>query len=364
MYFIITVALAAVSLNAPAQNINGGIEASKVTMTRTGDIVMLEMVLDIRKDAVTKCQSIAIAPALSNGAEHKVFQYVLVNGRNKRQIFDRKEKFNNVELVKSPPLEVVNIDKKNRGKKINYAATVPYEPWMDNASLDMELTLSSCANELQLYTMELSAVSVVATEAIATNTAPVVEATEPPKIKTAVVTAIIPDNRTVKQVSGCAYLDFEPGSSVIVPFYKRNSQELAKVHETLDKLKNDPNAEITGLSIIGYASPEGRYSTNETLAYDRARAFARYIQNKYGFPVQYSNVSAVAEDWETLRRIAVNSDVPNLNTVLSIIDSNDAPDAKESKLRRLDGGRAWEIMINEMFPRLRRVEYKVDYKVK
>lgn len=235
---------------------------------------------------------------------------------------------------------------------------------MDNASLDMELTLSSCANELQLYTMELSAVSVVATEAIATNTAPVVEATEPPKIKTAVVTAIIPDNRTVKQVSGCAYLDFEPGSSVIVPFYKRNSQELAKVHETLDKLKNDPNAEITGLSIIGYASPEGRYSTNETLAYDRARAFARYIQNKYGFPVQYSNVSAVAEDWETLRRIAVNSDVPNLNTVLSIIDSNDAPDAKESKLRRLDGGRAWEIMINEMFPRLRRVEYKVDYKVK
>lgn len=385
IHFIILTVFAGTVLSASAQNINGGIEASGVKMTKTESSVLLEMELDIHKDAVGKCQSIAVSPALSNGADHADFPYVLVNGKNKRQIFDRQKKFGYTALVQNPPLEVVNIDKKNQGKKINYAAEVPYESWMENASLSIDLVLSSCANELQLYALEVSAVSVVTVvqeapvrpEPVAVAEAPVVVAepvkpepvavvVEPAKPEPVVVAAVeapVPD-KSGPHVSGCAYLDFETGSSVIVPFYKRNPKELATIHEALDKVKNDPNVEITALTIVGYASPEGRWSTNETLAYDRARSFARYIQNRYGIPVQYSNVRAVAEDWDTLRELVVVSNIPHKSAVLSIIDGRDAPDAKESKLRRLDGGRVWRTMLDEMFPQLRRVEYRVDYKVK
>ena len=362
IYFIIFIILAVASLNASAQNVNGGIRVSKVTMTQTGNSVLLEMVLDIKKDAVTKCQSIAIAPTLTNGPEHVKFRYVLVNGENKRQIFDRKKKFRNIGLVQNAPLEVVNIDKKNGGKVINYTAEVAYEPWMENASLDIELVLSSCANELQLYSLEISAVSmvVIPQEVVTAPTSrpePVV-VVETPKTVTAT-------EGSARQLFGSAYLDFEPESSVIVPFYKRNPQELAKINDVFDKVNSDPGAVVTRITIVGYASPEGRYSTNETLAYDRARSFARYIHNKYNVPVMYSNVSGVAEDWETLRALVVVSDIPDKSRVLSIIDDVSlAPDAKESKLRRMNNGRIWRMMTDEMFPHLRRVEYKIDYTVK
>ncbi len=364
IYFILLTILAvAVSPSASAQNINGGIRVSHVTMTRTGDIVLMEMLIDINKDAVVKCQSVAIAPTLSNGSDRVELQYVLVNGKNKRQIFDRKKKFGNMGLVQNPPLEVVDVDKNNRSRRVNYAAEVAYEPWMENATLDVELILSSCANEIQLYALEISAVSLVVAPQ-ETKPAVVVEVPKTPPVVVAETPKTTPAGEQ-KHVTGSVYLDFEPDSYVIVPFYKRNPRELSKLKDVIDKIKNDPGAEMTQLSIVGYASPEGRYANNETLAYERALALARYIRNVYGIPVQYSRVSAVAEDWDTLRALVVVSDMPNKSAVLSIMDDNSLTlDAKESKLRRLDNGRAWRMMTDEMFPQLRRVEYRVDYTVK
>lgn len=350
LYLIISAAFTVVSLNASAQTINGSVQASDITVTQNGSSILLQMVLHIEQDAVLKCQSVAIAPTLSKGADRIVFPYVLVNGKNKSRMLDRKKKFENTLLMQNPPLEVVDIDRKNRGKTVNYSAEVPYQFWMEDASLSLDLALSSCADELQLYTMELSDVSVVLTPQ--TPPAPIVVEVPP----------VDNELETKRYISGSAYLDFEAGSSAILPSFMRNPQELANVKTALDRIRNYPRKiGITGLTIVGYASPEGRYESNETLASNRALAFADYIQKEYGIQAQYSNVGAVAEDWDTFRTMVADSDLPYKSRVLSIIDSDIAPDAKESQLRRLEGGSVWRTILDTMFPQLRRVEYKIDY---
>jgi hypothetical protein len=115
------------------------------------------------------------------------------------------------------------------------------------------------------------------------------------------------------------------------------------------------------IEFIGYASPEGRFATNEYLAYDRAQGLARYLQAIYDIPATVLKIRTVGEDWNDLRKMVATSNIQQKTAILEIMDGNEHPDAKESKLRRAMGGSLWNTMIRDMFPELRRVEYKINY---
>ncbi|MCD8176160.1 MAG: hypothetical protein LUE98_01520 [Tannerellaceae bacterium] len=75
-------------------------------------------------------------------------------------------------------------------------------------------------------------------------------------------------------------------------------------------------------------------------------------------------VKNVPEDWEGLIRMINESEMNGKYRVLEIIETVPDPDTRESRLRGLDGGRPFRYMLNEMFPSLRRVEYRVEFTVK
>jgi hypothetical protein len=131
----------------------------------------------------------------------------------------------------------------------------------------------------------------------------------------------------------------------------------------MSQIRSNPKARITSLSIVGYASPEERYITNEELSYQRALSVTKYLQPMYGISVRDCSVYGMAEDWVRLRELVEASDIARKSEILQIIDSADHPDIKEAKLRRLAGGRPWKVMIDTMFPQLRRVDYKVEYTI-
>jgi hypothetical protein len=344
--YILSAVFAALSLNLPAQTVNGGVGVSDAKVSREGNSILLEMALDIPKEIVTKYQSMAITPIITNGTEEARFPYVLVNGKNKSRMYKRKEKFDYTRLIENPPAEVVDVDRKYKGGTVDYSAGVVYEPWMDNASVNVEYLVSSCAGASQR------------------NVANIVMA-KPAKEVPAIVPVVepTPELAPVHYISGTAYLDFPVGSSDIIHSYKNNRSELQSVDDALSRLKNNPKSEITGLTVTGYASPDGRYTENEKLAHDRAISFVRHIQSRYNIPIQFSNVKSVAEDWETFRKMVADSNLANKNEILSIIDGTAAFDAKESQLRRLDGGNTWKALSDTILPRLRRVDYRVDYKL-
>ncbi|MCD7711664.1 MAG: tetratricopeptide repeat protein [Firmicutes bacterium] len=72
----------------------------------------------------------------------------------------------------------------------------------------------------------------------------------------------------------------------------------------------------------------------------------------------------VPEDWEGLERLIREGEMESKEKVLQIIETVSDPDTRERQLRTLDGGRPFRYMLEEMFPSLRRVVYRVEFTVK
>lgn len=337
-------AFAAASFGAAAQP-NGGIDASNIRLTHTGDAVLLEMALEVCGDAITKCQSVAVVPILLNGDNSAVYPSLLVNGRKAAQQYERRARFGNAETPL--PLKVINMERRQRGPiNIPYSAEIPAAAWTDGATLRLSIVLTSCAGERHYYSMETSFETV----------RPNAPAPPPPP----------PVKPPVKQsepisLSGSAYLHFLPDSYEIMPELGNNAREIAEIHRIFDKVKNTPGAKITGLSITGFASPEAPFARNKQLSYDRAFALSGYLQSRYGISADCCEVTGAGEDWDKFRKLVEESNIAHKREILDIIDSSDNPDVKEAKLRRLAGGGPWRTMMDNMFPKLRRVEYRVDY---
>ncbi len=176
---------------------------------------------------------------------------------------------------------------------------------------------------------------------------------------------ITPEVEAVKarSESGKAYLDFAVGRSEIVPLFRNNAAELRKIRTTIDLVRNDADATITGIEIVGYASPEGSAPSNRTLSERRAEALKNYIVSTYGLPGNLFSVSGAGEDWKGLGTLVEESFLPQRDQLLSIIGGLDDLDSRERRFAALGGGEPYRRMKTEIYPELRRVEYKLDYTV-
>jgi len=161
--------------------------------------------------------------------------------------------------------------------------------------------------------------------------------------------------------SGSAYLDFPQGQSVIQPSFRNNRRELQRIEETIEKTERDRNLEIIEVTIAGYASPEGSYQSNERLSWDRAQALRNYLQRNSRLSSRLFDVLPGGEDWHLLREMVEESNLPDQHQILSIIDSPDSYDRKEARLR---GTGSYEILLSDFYPALRRVDYRIEYRVR
>jgi outer membrane protein OmpA-like peptidoglycan-associated protein len=168
------------------------------------------------------------------------------------------------------------------------------------------------------------------------------------------------NNRTE---SGKAYLDFSQGSAEILPEFKNNAAELAKMRGMLDGIRSERDAQITGVTMVGYASPEGSSTSNKSLSERRANALKSYFQISTELPAALLDASGEGEDWDGLNRLIAESNNAYRDRALDIINTQSNLDLRERQLISLGGGEFWRRMTTEMFPVLRRVDYRVAYKV-
>lgn len=175
-----------------------------------------------------------------------------------------------------------------------------------------------------------------------------------------------------RHLSGRAYLDFVVNTTDIRPEYRRNADELAKVRQTIDTVRQDPNTSITHISIHGYASPEGSYANNTRLAEGRAQAFKDYVQLLMTLPADIFSVESTPEDWEGLLHSLADEEVSfkfqgsgfKFQQVLAVArDESLEPDQKERKLKR-EMPKEWKLMVDSIFPALRHSDYEVSYTIR
>ncbi len=410
---------------AMAQEQQPGITVTNVNMTSTAEGPRLEMSVAISPGAVTNLQGIAVVPTLADAAGNRaVFPPVLVNGKNRGLIYERHEKLGFPEMEENPPYLTMNIDPDHPGGNVAYSAPIAGESWMANASLNLAFVLVSPAGERHSYSTSVTGTSVVTipegglatTPPRVIDTTPPVAYTPPPVVQTPPVVIQTPPVQVpppvvqtppveqtpppvaytpppvvqtppvvvqtppvvqvqppvvqqpqpmpvgpVQTVSGIANLDFTAASSALVPSMGRNVQELAAIDGLIGQIVALPSTGIVAITITGYSSPEGRYDGNASLAWDRALALSHYLQQRHGIPAGTIKIRAVGEDWRGLRDAVMERQDTWPSGVLEIIDSTDAPDAKESRLRRMSGGEVWRRMDGEIFPSLRKVAYSIDY---
>ena len=331
-----------------AQTIGGSqIQVSRQSVTISNNqMILVGMDLTIPADMeISSDRMLTLTPILQtkDGLANKILPSVVVYGRRRAIV---NERLGNV------PTDAFEIIRRQKGESqtINYTARVPFEAWMNGATLDLLADLCGCANHIQ----EEQLATLMPVRLVRYNVVPHI----------AFVTPQVEEVKA-RAEEGKAYLDFPVNKMTIYPDYRKNPEELRKIIATIDLVKNDQNTRITEIDIVGYASPEGSYKSNARLAQGRSEALKKYVQELYKFDKNIIKVTSVPEDWQGLRNYVANSDLDQKGEMLSLLDNEQLSyDARELRLRTFEGGKAYATLLNECYPALRHSDYTVRYVVR
>lgn len=231
---------------------------------------------------------------------------------------------------------------------IQYRTDTDFLPWMQNCTVDMRQTISHCcdpmkpAPETPLARLDY--------------TLPVYD----PAYEYVALTG---DESVQREAQGSAFIDFIVNRTEIRENYRGNRAELAKIISSIDLVKNDPDAIITGITIKGFASPEGSYSNNVRLAMGRTEALKVYVRDHYNFDPKIMSTDYEPEDWEGLRNRLLKIDIPHRAEILQIIDSKMEPDPKNAEIQRRYP-KEYKFLLDSIYPALRHSDYTVKYKIR
>lgn len=171
------------------------------------------------------------------------------------------------------------------------------------------------------------------------------------------------ETRKTRHEKGAAYVDFPVNKTDIRPDYRGNRSELAKIENTINRIKGDADVSINNITIKGYASPEGSYANNSRLAEARTRSLVDYLKKEYPLDASLFQLDYEPEDWEGLRAYIAKGSLPEKDALLSLIDSGLEADAKERRLRT-DYPEVYRTLLHDCFPALRHTDYVVEYTVR
>lgn len=320
------------------------IRVEKESITRSDDnrlTISIDFILQPGMK-LTSNHEATLTPFLEANGQTKVLPAVVVYGR-KRQLVNQRNH-------QTPEAYVTVRRKRNQEQRINYLVQLPYELWMRQADMKLNVDLCGCCDVVEESTGE---------KITRLNIAPM-------KLNPAIA-YINPQEEIVKHraVEGRAYLDFPVNKIIIYPDYRRNATELAKVRATIDTVRNDNNITITGINIHGFASPEGSYSHNTYLAQKRTQALVDYVTSYYEFDQKLITSGSTPEDWEGFRKFVESSTMDKKEEILRIMDNNEMDaDKKERTIAQTIGSKAYQYLLAECYPALRHSDYVVNYTVR
>ena len=147
-------------------------------------------------------------------------------------------------------------------------------------------------------------------------------------------------------------LAFKVGKSSIDTTYIYNARACARMYGSVSSLSD---AKIT---VTSYSSPDGKVSRNHQLARLRAASVQDYITQINPSLASSIDIIAVDEDWDGVKSYLKRSNKEWKKDALEIIDSSS--DDKKALLQDLWVGEAWDDLLKNCFPSLRRVSVAVQ----
>ena len=335
-----------IALPAGAQKLyNDALSLSDVSLWQQGNSLYIDMKIDMSNLAVSPQRSLTLTPLLTDGQHNVALENIIINGRRRQKAYIR-----GIAIKQELPAGIV-IPYEKRGV-LDYTQVIPYEPWMENASLNLVENLCGCGNNEEMIAQELISNDVSTEAKRLAAMAPI-------------VAYIQPAVEVVKERSEQyeAHLDFPVNKAVILPEFMNNHKELTNIQTMFDKIQNDKNLTVTGISIEGFASPEGPLKLNEKLSQNRAEALKKYLTTNEKIPANLYKVSFGGENWDGLVKALETSSMKDKETFISIIKNTSDDALRKKEIMRVGGGAPYRTMLKEIYPGLRKVNLKLEYTV-
>lgn len=326
-----------------AQEISQTPIVGEASLTKDGALITADINFDFSDLKVKTNQASVFEPMIVNGSDTVVLPGVGVYGRTRWYQFDRAKK-----RPLSGPEETVLRYHKDM-PSMEYSQSVEYQDWMNGAELVMRHSDYGCTG---------CGEGAVVTEPIAQYNEINYEFEPVFQFQEAVAEVI-----KARELSGRAYVDFPVNKIVIYPDYRSNYKELGKIIATIDSVKNDPDITVTSIHIAGTASPEGSYDNNVYLAKNRTKALKEYVQNLYQFPEGFITTSYEPVDWTGLREWLESNNIENREGILSIVNSDIEPYARNSKIKTTYPAQ-YQWLLTNVYPALRHSDYRIEYSIR
>ena len=155
---------------------------------------------------------------------------------------------------------------------------------------------------------------------------------------------------------------YKQGDSDILADLGKNNMELSRLDLFIRLALDHPELFIRRIRLSGYSSIEGSYLFNERLAYNRIDKLRKFVYihypDLYAYPL---DMSWTPEDWKGFSHLARLFQIPEQEEVIAIIQRVPDFDKREVLFRKLNGGRAFRKMEEQIFPLLRRVEISFEF---
>ena len=146
-------------------------------------------------------------------------------------------------------------------------------------------------------------------------------------------------------------LDFKVGKYTVDSTYKYNARAIARVREAF------ASESICSVTVTAYSSPDGKYSRNRQLSSLRAASVNDFISSFVPSGVAVNTV-LVAEDWDGVLRYFKRSSLEWKDEAIAILSSKEGD--KKALLQDLWVGEAWDDLLKNCFPALRRVVVSIE----
>ncbi len=355
---------------AEAQQIRSGITASPLTaQVNAGN---LDLMFDMTASGIDiRCGGERILEFTLRNAGHRLVLPAVIYSGSLRYRYEQRRRLLSGSSS-ATPYHIYKGVKKKHSYTLEYRLSIPFEEWMAGAELVGREYTRDCSG----YRHTGRDIVFAVLPARATTPPPVVVQPEAipvskpdPALFARLVHFRIPETEEIKMRASAVelHIGFPVNTIDVLPDFGDNRRELARADSLVRMLENDERLTINTINIRGYASPDGSYERNERLAQGRSLRFHQYLTNRYpgNLPIRYAVIGSVAEDWEGLIRMLEDSYIPGKRQALSIAtDRSLLPDDKDARLKEIvRWSDNYGVIFRQMYPRLRRIELRVEYTV-
>ena len=335
----------------------------RTSVTHDGDSVYVSMRAVIPRQRIPSGMTLIYAPAITGGKWKVSLPAIVVRGRRAEVAWRRHEWASDMVSRNAGAYHAES------GETVEYRASVPFQPWMQGARIELETVETGCGE-----------VFVEKSTLIGRIIPP------PPPPLPVVVPPPPPTPPTIGELLAQTFpfvlpaSEFDPDEPIrfyederdnaltvyyhinkydIDPDYDDNRHTLVNMLAAIDAITASGEVYVDKVVVAGFASPEGPFAFNDRLAWDRAVSVKEYVMNNADMADESILVFNGSLDWWGMRRlVAADSEIPYKEEILEIIDSRSELALKEqgrvlNRLRTLGDGAVWDYVAERIFPRLR-----------